>query len=226
MQKRKYFTNLSTKGKKKKCNQVPLQKHHSFCYFQAIRLDKANSVDQDKSYNNTIGPVIYMTCGEQYCTKTLNRNREKNNLKLNHLKKSESLSCVGIYDQYERPDYPEPDCEESQRRSYLQLLKGDYTSPSSRNFNPDPNYGGNFNTLGPKGDRSKHKKLLYADLTLGNHNLKFQNTVNSNKRLYTIDTHSVGNVDINKDVNTGSNRKGNHKQRNDYASLKFSEINV
>ncbi|CAH2061672.1 unnamed protein product, partial [Iphiclides podalirius] len=180
MQKKKHFTNLNAKDKNKKNFQIPLQKHHSFCYFQPIGVDKRILVDQERSYNNTTGPIIYQTGEPQYCAKTLNRTREKHNQKLNRLKKSESLreklSYVGVYDNYKRPDYPEPDHEESQRRSYLQLLKGNYMSNCSRNPNPEQNCGGNFNTLGSKDDRSKHKKLVYADLALGNHNLKFKNT--------------------------------------------------
>ncbi|XP_045540674.1 hemicentin-1 isoform X3 [Papilio machaon] len=231
MQKRNHFTNLSSKGKNKKNFQIPIQKHHSFCYFQPIRVDKRIPVDQERSYNNTIGPVIYQTGDVQYYTKTLNRTREKNSQKLNRLKKSESLreklSCVGIYDNYEKPNYPEPEYNESERKSYLQLLKGNYISSSSRNINPEHICSSNFNTMGPKDERSKHKKLVYADLALGNHNLKFKNTVNSNKHLY--DTYSIGNTD--KDSNSSlknnvvsSQRKNN--QRSDYATLKFNEIDV
>ncbi|XP_013161702.1 PREDICTED: hemicentin-1 isoform X3 [Papilio xuthus] len=231
MQKRNHFTNLSTKGKNKKNFQIPLQKHHSFCYFQPIRVDKRIPVDQELSYNNTIGPVIYQTGDVQYYTKTLNRTREKNSQKLNRLKKSESLreklSCVGIYDNYEKPNYPEPEYNESERKSYLQLLKGNYISSSSRNINPEHICSSNFNTIGPKDERYKHKKLVYADLALGNHNLKFKNTVNSNKHLY--DTYSIGNTDkdsssSHKNNVVNSQRKNN--QRSDYATLKFNEIDV
>ncbi|CAK1595229.1 unnamed protein product [Parnassius mnemosyne] len=235
MQKRNHFTNLSSKGKNKKNFQIPLQKHHSFCYFQPIRVDKRIPVDQERSYNNTIGPVIYQTGDVQYYTKTLNRTREKNSQKLNRLKKSESLreklSCVGIYDNYEKPNYPEPEYNDSERKSYLQLLKGNYISSSSRNINPEHNCSSNFNTMGPKDERPKHKKLVYADLALGNHNLKFKNTVNSNKHLY--DTYSIGNADTNKETNNSyknnvlsSQRKGSHQHKSDYATLKFNEIDV
>ncbi|XP_013145692.1 PREDICTED: uncharacterized protein LOC106108902 isoform X4 [Papilio polytes] len=231
MQKRNHFTNLSSKGKNKKNFQIPIQKHHSFCYFQPIKVDKRIPVDQERSYNNTIGPVIYQTGDVQYYTKTLNRTKEKNSQKLNRLKKSESLreklSCVGIYDNYEKPNYPEPEYNESERKSYLQLLKGNYISSSSRNINPEHICSSNFNTMGPKDERSKHKKLVYADLALGNHNLKFKNTVNSNKHLY--DTYSIGNTD--KDSNTHKNnvvssQRKNNQQRSDYATLKFHEIDV
>ncbi|CAG5027639.1 unnamed protein product [Parnassius apollo] len=235
IQKRNHFTNLSSKGKNKKNFQIPLQKHHSFCYFQPIRVDKRIPVDQERSYNNTIGPVIYQTGDVQYYTKTLNRTREKNSQKLNRLKKSESLreklSCVGIYDNYEKPNYPDPEYNDSERKSYLQLLKGNYISSSSRNINPEYNCSSNFNTVGPKDERPKQKKLVYADLALGNHNLKFKNTVNSNKHLY--DTYSIGNADTNKETNSSyknnvlsSQRKGSHQHRSDYATLKFNEIDV
>lgn len=232
MQKRNHFTNLSSKGKNKKNFQIPLQKHHSFCYFQPIRVDKRIPVDQERSYNNTIGPMIYQQ-DTQYYTKTLNRSRDKN-LKLNRLKKSESLreklSCVGVYDNYQKPNYPEPEYSESERKSYLQLLKGNYISNSTRNLGPEQ-YNPNFNTLGPKEDKPKHKKLVYADLALGNHNLKFKNTVNSNRQLY--DTYTIGGDSgtQNQDSNvskTMSSRKGHaHAQpRSDYATLKFNEIDV
>ncbi|XP_045540673.1 uncharacterized protein LOC106711761 isoform X2 [Papilio machaon] len=208
MQKRNHFTNLSSKGKNKKNFQIPIQKHHSFCYFQPIRVDKRIPVDQERSYNNTIGPVIYQTGDVQYYTKTLNRTREKNSQKLNRLKKSESLreklSCVGIYDNYEKPNYPEPEYNESERKSYLQLLKGNYISSSSRNINPEHICSSNFNTMGPKDERSKHKKLVYADLALGN-------------------TDKDSNSSLKNNV-VSSQRKNN--QRSDYATLKFNEIDV
>ncbi|KAI5639567.1 immunoglobulin domain-containing protein [Phthorimaea operculella] len=175
LQKRNHFTNISSKGKNKKNFQIPLQKHHSFCYFQPIRVDKRMPTEPDRStYNNTIGPLIYQPADTQYYTKTLNRSKDKNNQKLNRLKKSESLreklSCVGVYDNYEKPDYPEPEYNESERRSYLQLLKGNYISNSTRNLGPEQ-YNTNFNTLGPKDEKPKHKKLpfkpddmfIYAD---------------------------------------------------------------
>lgn len=235
MQKRNHFTNISSKGKNKKNFQIPLQKHHSFCYFQPIRVDKRIPVDQERSYNNTIGPMIYQPADTQYYTKTLNRTRDKNSQKLNRLKKSESLreklSCVGVYDNYEKPDYPEPEYNESERKSYLQLLKGNYISNSTRNLGPEHSYNANFNTMGPKDDKPKHKKLVYADLALGNHNMKFKNTVNSNRHLY--DTYSIGGDSTNKDTNSSfsksnapSQRKGSHSQRSDYATLKFNEIDV
>lgn len=229
MQKRNHFSNNS-KGKNKKNFQIPLQKHHSFCYFQPIRVDKRIPVDQENSYNNTIGPYIYQTQDTQYYTKTLNRSRDKNSQKLNRLKKSESLreklSCVGVYDNYEKPNYPEPEYSETERKSYLQLLKGNYISNSTRNLSPEQNFTpNNFKTLGPKDDRPRHKKLVYADLALGNHNLKFKNTVNSNRHLY--DTYTIGNANESKDnVSKGSSRKSNGQQRSDYATLKFNEIDV
>nr|XP_053621027.1 uncharacterized protein LOC128681264 isoform X2 [Plodia interpunctella] len=234
MQKRNHFTNLSSKGKNKKNFQIPLQKHHSFCYFQPIRVDKRIPVDQETAYNNTIGPLIYQPGEVQYYTKTLNRTREKNSQKLNRLKKSESLreklSCVGVYDNYEKPDYPEPEYNDSERRSYLHLLKGNYISNSTRNLGPE-HANTNFNTLGAKEEKPK-KKLVYADLALGNHNLKFKNTVNSNRHLY--DTYTIGNDSTNKETNSShknnissSQRKGGHgQQRSDYATLKFNEIDV
>ncbi|KAM3956997.1 neuromusculin isoform 1-T1 [Aphomia sociella] len=237
MQKRNHFTNLSSKGKNKKNFQIPLQKHHSFCYFQPIRVDKRIPVDQERAYNNTIGPLVYQPAEAQYYTKTLNRTREKNTHKLNRLKKSESLreklSCVGVYDNYEKPDYPEPEYNESERRSYLHLLKGNYISNSTRNLGPEQTTSSNFNTLGSKDEKPKHKKLVYADLALGNHNMKFKNTVNSNRHLY--DTYTIGNADsANKDINSSyksnvssNQRKGSHNQpRSDYATLKFNEIDV
>lgn len=233
MQKRNHFTNLNSKGKNKKNFQIPLQKHHSFCYFQPIRVDKRIPVDQERSYNNTIGPLIYQPSEAQYYTKTLNRSREKNSQKLNRLKKSESLreklSCVGVYDNYEKPNYPEPEYSESERKSYLQLLKGNYISNSTRNLSPEQNHNPNFNTLGPKEDKPKHKKLVYADLALGNHNLKFKNTVNSNRHLY--ETYTLGTDSANKDNTNSSNkntssRKNHGQQRSDYATLKFNEIDV
>lgn len=234
MQKRNHFTNISNKGKNKKNFQIPLQKHHSFCYFQPIRVDKRIPVDQERSYNNTIGPLIYQPSETHYYTKTLNRTREKNSQKLNRLKKSESLreklSCVGVYDNYQKPDYPEPEYNESERKSYLQLLKGNYISNSTRNLGPE-NFTSNYS--GPKDDKPKQKKLVYADLALGNHNMKFKNTVNSNRHLY--DTYTVGSDSANKDTNSSYNknmssttqRKSGHTQpRSDYATLKFNEIDV
>ncbi|VVD03801.1 unnamed protein product [Leptidea sinapis] len=230
LQKRNHFPNISSKGKNKKNFQIPLQKHHSFCYFQPIRVDKRIPVDQERSYHNTIGPVIYQPTDNtaQYYTKTLNRTREKNSQKLNRLKKSESLreklSCVGVYDNYEKPNYPEPEYTDSERKSYLQLLKGNYISNSSRHIENDQ-YNSNLNTREDK----KNKKLVYADLALGNHNLKFKNTVNSNRHLY--DTYTIGNDSANKDTNIAyksnvgsSQRKG--QQRSEYATLKFNEIDV
>lgn len=160
----------------------------------------------------------------QYYSKTLDRNRDKNGQKLNRLKKSESLreklSCVGVYN-YEKPDYPErQEYTESERRSYLQLLKGNYISNSTRNLPNSHNYNTNYNTMGAHSNNdklhkdSKHKKLVYADLALGNHNLKFKNTVNSNRQLYSINTEA-GATDI----------AGRHA-RPDYATLNFNEIDV
>lgn len=179
--------------------------------------------------------MIYQPAEAQYYTKTLNRSRDRNSHKLNRLKKSESLreklSCVGVYDNYEKPNYPEPEYNDSERRSYLQLLKGNYISNSTRNLGPEHNYNANFNTMGPRDDKPKHKKLVYADLALGNHNLKFKNTVNSNRHLY--DTYTIGNHDsTNKETNSShsnvaSSRKGSQSQpRSDYATLKFNEIDV
>nr|XP_034837548.1 hemicentin-2 [Maniola hyperantus] len=234
LQKRNHFTNISSKGKNKKNFQIPLQKHHSFCYFQPIRVDKRIPVDQERSYNNTIGPMIYQPPETQYYTKTLNRTREKNSQKLNRLKKSESLreklSCVGVYENYEKPNYPEPEYNDSERKSYLQLLKGNYISNSTRNLGPaEHNYNTNFNTMGTKEERPKHKKLVYADLALGNHNLKFKNTVNSNRHLY--DTYTIGS-DSTKESNSSyknnvsSSQRKSSQQRSDYATLKFNEIDV
>ncbi|XP_052742760.1 uncharacterized protein LOC112046705 isoform X2 [Bicyclus anynana] len=233
LQKRNHFTNISSKGKNKKNFQIPLQKHHSFCYFQPIRVDKRIPVDQERSYNNTIGPMIYQPPETQYYTKTLNRTRDKNSQKLNRLKKSESLreklSCVGVYENYEKPNYPEPEYNESERKSYLQLLKGNYISNSTRNLGPEHNYNTNFNTMGTKDERPKHKKLVYADLALGNHNLKFKNTVNSNRHLY--DTYTIGS-DSTKESNSSyknnvsSSQRKSSQQRSDYATLKFNEIDV
>ncbi|XP_045532342.1 hemicentin-1 isoform X2 [Pieris brassicae] len=229
LQKRNHFPNIATKGKNKKNFQIPLQKHHSFCYFQPIRVDKRIPVDQERSYNNTIGPVIYRHADTQHYTKTLNRSREKNGQRSSRLKKSESLreklSCVGLYDNYEKPDYPEPEYDDSERKSYLQLLKGNYISDSSRHIEPE-RYSSNLNC---REDKPRHKKLVYADLALGNHNLKFKNTVNSNRHLY--DTYSIGNDSANKDTNSAhknsvgsSQRKG--QPRSEYATLKFNEIDV
>lgn len=159
---------------------------------------------------------------------------------MSRLKKSESLreklSCVGVYDNYEKPDYPIQDYNDSERRSYLQLLKGNYISNSTRNLGPEHNYNQNFNTMGPQDKThrvdAKHKKLVYADLALGNHNLKFKNTVNSNRHLY--DTYSIPNSEgtnrdqTNQSYNNGmlSQRKGQGQQRSEYATLKFNEIDV
>ncbi|KAJ0170416.1 hypothetical protein K1T71_013787 [Dendrolimus kikuchii] len=222
MQKRNHFTNLSSKGKNKKNFQIPIQKHHSFCYFQPIRVDKRIPVDQERSYNNTIGSLIYQPAEPHYYTKTLNRTREKNSQKLNRLKKSESLreklSCVGIYDNYVKPDYPEPEYNESERKSYLHLLKNNHISNSSRNLTPE-----NINYNVNKDDKPRHKKLVYADLALGNHNLKFKNTVNSNRHLY--DTYSIGN-DSKDSSHSKNTQKKNQQGRSDYATLKFNEIDV
>ncbi|XP_045485356.1 hemicentin-1 isoform X5 [Pieris rapae] len=229
LQKRNHFPNIAPKGKNKKNFQIPLQKHHSFCYFQPIRVDKRIPVDQERSYNNTIGPVIYRHADSQHYTKTLNRSREKNGQRSSRLKKSESLreklSCVGVYDNYEKPDYPEPEYDDSERKSYLQLLKGNYISDSSRHIEPEQ-YSSNLNC---REEKPRHKKLVYADLALGNHNLKFKNTVNSNRHLY--DTYSIGNDSANKDTNSAhknsvgsSQRKG--QPRSEYATLKFNEIDV
>ncbi|KAG7295111.1 hypothetical protein JYU34_022059 [Plutella xylostella] len=200
--------------------------------FQPVRVDKRIPVDQERMYNNTIGPLIYQPADVQYYTKTLNRSRDKNEQKLSRLKKSESLreklSCVGVYDHYQKPDYPEQDCSEPERRSYLQLLKGNYISNSTRNLGPEfynPNY--NKTLREDRNKESKHKKLVYADLALGNHNLKFKNTVNSNRHLY--DTYSIPNADeSNREPNQVSNtnqRKSSHGQpRSEYATLKFNEI--
>ncbi|XP_045507806.1 uncharacterized protein LOC123703740 isoform X5 [Colias croceus] len=220
LQKRNHFPNIS-KGKNKKNFQIPLQKHHSFCYFQPIRVDKRIPVDQERSYNNTIGPMIYQPTDTQYYTKTLNRTREKNTQKLNRLKKSESLreklSCVGVYDNYEKPDYPEPDFNDSERKSYLHLLKGNYISNSSRHIETE--YNTNI-----REDKPKNKKLVYADLALGNHNLKFKNTVNSNRHLYdTYTKGSEGSKESSK-CSVGSSRKP--QPRTEYATLKFNEIDV
>ncbi|XP_047508895.1 hemicentin-2 isoform X7 [Pieris napi] len=226
-QKRNHFPNIAPKGKNKKNFQIPLQKHHSFCYFQPIRVDKRIPVDQERSYNNTIGPVIYRHADTQFYTKTLNRSREKNGQRSSRLKKSESLreklSCVGVYDNYEKPDYPEPEYDDSERKSYLQLLKGNYISDSSRHIEPE-RYSSNS-----REEKPRHKKLVYADLALGNHNMKFKNTVNSNRHLY--DTYSISNDSANKDTNSAhknsvgsSQRKG--QPRSEYATLKFNEIDV
>ncbi|XP_038217056.1 hemicentin-2 isoform X4 [Zerene cesonia] len=224
LQKRNHFPNIS-KGKSRKNFQIPLQKHHSFCYFQPIRVDKRIPVDQERSYNNTIGPMIYQPTDAQYYTKTLNRSREKNSQKLNRLKKSESLreklSCVGVYDNYEKPDYPEPEFNDSERKSYLHLLKGNYISNSSRHIETDP-----CNT-NLRDDKPKHKKLVYADLALGNHNLKFKNTVNSNRHLY--DTYTIGSEGSKDSSGVKSNVGSSQRKpqpRSEYATLKFNEIDV
>lgn len=189
----------------------------------------------------------------QYYTKTLDRSRDKNSHKLNRLKKSESLreklSCVGVYENYEKPESPkQEEYNESERSSYLQLLKGSYISNSTRHLPSihHQNTNTNFNTMGTnhKDDKThkdtKHKKLVYADLALGNHNLKFKNTVNSNRHLYG--TYSISNADL------GTNRETNHAYNNggvptnqrdrkntqppaapprtEYATLKFNEIDV
>lgn len=240
LQKRNHFVNLNSKGKNKKNFQIPLQKHHSFCYFQPVIVDKRIPVDQEMSYNNTIGPLIYQPSEAHYYTKTLNRSRDKPGHKSSRLKKSESLreklSCVGVYDNYEKPNYPEQDYNDSERRSYLQLLKGNYISNSTRNLGPEHSYHQNFHTLGPQDKThkdAKHKKLVYADLALGNHNLKFKNTVNSNRHLY--DTYSITNSEgtnrdqTNPSCNNGmppSQRKAPTQARSDYATLKFNEIDV
>ncbi|CAK1549321.1 unnamed protein product [Leptosia nina] len=204
LQKRNHFPNITSKGKNKKNFQIPLQKHHSFCYFQPIRVDKRIPVDQERSYNNTIGPMIYQPTDPQYYTKTLNRTREKNSQRLNRLKKSESLreklSCVGVYDNYEKPDYPEPEYNDSERKSYLQLLKGNYISNSSRHIEPEQ-YCSNLNT---REEKPKHKKLVYADLALGNDS--------TNKETNSGYKNNVG----------SSQRKT--QPRSEYATLKFNEI--
>lgn len=178
--------------------------------------------------------MIYQPQETQYYTKPLNRTRDKNTHKLNRLKKSESLreklSCVGVYENYEKPNYPEPEYNDSERKSYLQLLKGNYISNSTRNLGPDHiNYNTNFNTMGTKEERPKHKKLVYADLALGNHNLKFKNTVNSNRHLY--DTYTIGS-DSAKESNSSyknnvsSSQRKSSQPRSEYATLKFNEIDV
>nr|XP_037875884.1 uncharacterized protein LOC101737333 [Bombyx mori] len=221
MQKRNHFSNLSAKGKNKKNFQIPLQKHHSFCYFQPIRVDKRTPAD--RSYNNTIGPLIYQPADPQYYTKTLNRTREKNTHKLNRLKKSESLreklSCVGLYDPCDRAEHPEPG-----RGARPRPPGPGHTANSVRNINTD--YPGSDAT---KDEKTKHKKLVYADLALGNHNMKFKNTVNSNRHLY--DTYSISSADTNNVTNGGhkhapSQTRASGQQRSDYATLKFNEIDV
>ncbi|CAH2061674.1 unnamed protein product, partial [Iphiclides podalirius] len=206
-------TNVNTNRNNQKNFEIPLQ-HPSSYYIKQI--DKWAPSDQKKSCNPTIGPIIWQTGDEPHCTKTLNRTRKKNNKKLNRMKRSESLkdklSYVGVYNNYERPNYHVPENDESRGKSYLQLQ--------------DQNCAVNFNTLGPKGEWSKHKK---HDLALDNHNMKFKNTVNSNKHRY--DGFPVVETGINKITNssyktsvTSSQRK--RMQNSDRANVTFGEIDI
>lgn len=194
---------------------MPLQKNQN-TYFQPVKIERR---DNQELYNN-LGPYYQP---DPYYSKTLNRTREKHSQKLNRLKKSESLreklSCVGAYDTYDKPNYPEQDYSENEKRNYLQLLKSNYISNSSRNI-AEP-FCTNYNTVGPysrdEKPSSKHKKIVYADLALGNHNMKFKNTVNSKRHMY-----EPSNSD-----NSMPGRKGSQSQpRSDYATLKFNEIDV
>lgn len=78
---------------------------------------------------------------------------------------------------------------------------------------------------------------MYADLALTNHNMKFKNTVHSNRQLYgnfalteheTIDGSLSNNQRYGEVVSCNNNqRKNNPNSRNsEQGSLKYNEIDV
>lgn len=87
--------------------------------------------------------------------------------------------------------------------------------------------------------KNKEKKLVYADLALSNHNMKFKNTVHSNRQLYgnfalteheDVDNSVSNNQRYTNDVaNCNNNQRKNNQPRltnNEQGPLKYNEIDV
>lgn len=174
------------------------------------------------------------------------------------MKKSESLreklSCVGSQDtdSFDRRSYRSnlndflASSNEAPASYFQHLLKGNHNSTVNQQRNYPPSYSYTMSSL-TQGRHAKdtskaskegknQKRLVYADLALSNHNMKFKNTVHSNRQLYgnfalteheTIDGSLSNNQRYGDVVSNNNQRKNNQNSRNsEQDTLKYNEIDV
>lgn len=163
------------KGKKQ---QFPA--NHSFCYFQPTPVENqaGNHQSGNQERNHSVGYDAHLYC------KTLDRTKDKGNRKSSsRMKKSESLreklSCVGSHstDSFDRRNV------RTNLNEYLSEVPPSYFQQLLKTHNQSAAYPPAYSCPRPTRDKG-HKKLVYADLALANHNMKFKNTVHSNRQLY------------------------------------------
>ncbi|XP_077283136.1 nephrin-like [Arctopsyche grandis] len=245
-----FLQNNSIKNKGKKNFQIPTQDHHSFCYFQPTQSD-------NQCGNNVQSLPEHGSYDPQFYTKTLDRSREKGRQKSNRMKKSESLreklSCVGSHstDSFDRRNCRSnlndflASTQEAPASYFQHFLKSNHNTNPQRNYPPSYSYTMSSLTQGRHSkdaiknskEAKNQKRLVYADLALSNHNMKFKNTVHSNRQLYgnfalteheTIDGSLSNNQRYGEVVSCNNNqRKNNPNSRNsEQGSLKYNEIDV
>lgn len=163
---------------------------------------------------------------------------------MNRLKKSESLreklSCVGSHstDSFDRRnsrtnlnDYLN---NEAPASYFQQLIKHHNSNPPQRSY-PQPysytlsSIGNHRQTKDQKFSKNQ-KKLVYADLALSNHNMKFKNTVHSKRQLYgnyVVQQDSLENSRYEENnLSNNNQRKVNQTPRNEQDCVKYNEIDV
>lgn len=192
----------------KKNVQTNLQKHHSFCYFQPIHSAENLTIDQD--FNEPIGPLIYKpnTNKPNMFTNQSNRNWIDKRKPFQQIDPKHKESFDKLHDLLKRN--PNTDNKSLQKKT---PISSTYTLDSLNRHKYIPKIEDNNNTV-------KQKRLVYADLDLEDHNKKYNEKVNCNRRLFSKDKLSS---DDNKTDNLIELKK---KHRTEYATLKFEEIEL
>lgn len=188
----------------KKHMQTNLQKHHSFCYFQPIHSAENLTIDQD---NEPIGPLIYkpnINKSNNFMNQT-NRNWIDKRKPFQQIDPKHKESFDKLHELLKRN--PSSDNKSSQKKAPT------YTLDSLNRHKYIPKIEDNNNMV-------KQKRLVYADLDLEDHNKKYNEKVNCNRRLFSKEKPSS---DDNKTDNLVELKK---KHRTEYATLKFEEIEL
>lgn len=202
----------------KKPQQTMLQKHHSFCYFQPIHSveDNTNSYFSADT-NEPIGPLIY----KPNTTKTNAFADHNNRTWVDKRKPYQQIdpkhkeSFDKLHDLLKR----NPGTDKSKSVPKKQALLNTYTLNSLNRHKYVPKAEDNNNTI-------VQKRLVYADLDLEDHNKKYNEKVNCNRRLFSKDKSSSDELKCKTDKTIDNLAELKKKHRTEYATLKFEEVQL
>lgn len=212
---------------------IPLQKHHSFCYFQPIHSVKES--DPKTTNEDSLGPLIYkpnknsnLTESSENLSNRFNHNVENNREQQQNTRKDSFRELRAS--EYRLESEIDPAHRDTMNKLHDLLTRESPARSNSINLSKNTKQSTPTYTLAslnkhkyvPKSDEPNlkplvaQKRLVYADLDLEDHNKKYNDKVNSNRQLFSKD---ASNRLTNKSVDT-------NRQRTPYATLKFDDVDI